>query len=115
MSLFRSILPRHALAVAAFSLHATAGKPALSAANRITRRGYRPLLFVCALVSCLLALASPVSAKTAMQAYVEAMQPGYNIGNTLDATPNETAWGNPLVTQEFIQQIKAQGFKSIRI
>ncbi len=50
-----------------------------------------------------------------MQTYVEAMQPGWNLGNTLDATPNETAWGNPLVTQEFIQQIATQGFKSIRI
>ncbi|HEY0944555.1 MAG TPA: cellulase family glycosylhydrolase, partial [Opitutaceae bacterium] len=50
-----------------------------------------------------------------MQTYVEAMQPGWNLGNTLDATPNETAWGNPLATQELIQQIKAQGFKSIRI
>jgi len=67
------------------------------------------------LLAWLLAFASPASATTAMQTYVEAMQPGYNIGNTLDATPNETAWGNPLVTQELIQQIKAQGFKSVRI
>lgn len=50
-----------------------------------------------------------------MQTYVEAMQPGWNLGNTLDATPNETAWGNPLTTRELIQHIKAQGFKSIRI
>lgn len=60
-------------------------------------------------------LVSPVHAKTAMQTYVEAMQPGWNLGNTLDATPTETSWGNPLVTQEFIQQIRAQGFNSIRI
>ena len=50
-----------------------------------------------------------------MQAYVEAMQPGWNLGNTLDATPSETSWGNPLATQELIQQIAAQGFKSIRL
>lgn len=50
-----------------------------------------------------------------MQTYVEAMQPGWNLGNTLDATPTETSWGNPLVTEQFIQQIAAQGFKSIRI
>lgn len=43
------------------------------------------------------------------------MQPGWNLGNTLDAIPNETAWSNPPVTQEFFQQIKAQGFNSIRI
>lgn len=50
-----------------------------------------------------------------MQLYVEAMQPGYNLGNTLDATPTETSWGMPLTTQNTIQQIAAQGFKSIRI
>jgi endoglucanase len=50
-----------------------------------------------------------------MQEYVEAMQPGWNLGNSLDATGSETAWGNPPVTQELIQQIAAQGFKSIRL
>lgn len=50
-----------------------------------------------------------------MQEYVEAMQPGWNLGNTLDATPSETAWGNAPTTQEMIQQVAAQGFKSIRI
>lgn len=55
------------------------------------------------LTGLLRVFASPTSAKTAMQSYVEAMQPGWNLGNTLDAGPNETAWGNPLVTQEFIQ------------
>lgn len=50
-----------------------------------------------------------------MQEYVEAMQPGWNLGNSLDATPNETAWGNPPTTRELIHQVKAQGFKSIRI
>jgi len=63
----------------------------------------------------LLSTAAVLKATTPMQSYVEAMQPGWNLGNTLDAVPNETAWGNPLVTQEFIQQLKAQGFKSIRI
>ncbi len=79
-----------------------------------------PSLFQRCLPLCALALSgfllSPTaSAKTAMQDYVEAMQPGWNLGNTLDATPNETAWGNVPTTQELIQQIKAQGFKSIRI
>ena len=78
-----------------------------------TRQNF-PRFFVTAL-GLLLAWIRPASAKTPMQAYVEAMQPGWNLGNTLDATPNETAWGNPLVTQELIQQIKAQGFNSIRI
>ncbi|MED4953612.1 cellulase family glycosylhydrolase [Paenibacillus macerans] len=56
------------------------------------------------------------SAKKSMQAYVEAMQPGWNLGNSLDSTgSDETSWGNPRITRELIQQIAAQGYKSIRI
>jgi len=75
------------------------------------------ILTVAGIVLCWLfaLIAAPASAKTAMQTYVEAMQPGWNLGNTLDATPTETSWGNPLTTQALIQQIKAQGYKSIRI
>lgn len=46
---------------------------------------------------------------------VAAMQPGWNLGNTLDAIPDETSWGNPRVTQELLHQIRSQGFRSIRI
>lgn len=64
----------------------------------------------------MLAAVPPVlRATTAMQAYVDAMQPGWNLGNTLDAVPTETSWGNPLVTRDFIQEIADQGFQSIRI
>ncbi|WP_458118973.1 cellulase family glycosylhydrolase [Paenibacillus sp. Z6-24] len=55
-------------------------------------------------------------AATNMQSYVDAMQPGWNLGNTLDATgADETSWGNPRVTQTLIKQVAAQGYKSIRI
>jgi len=51
-----------------------------------------------------------------IQEYVNDMQPGWNLGNTFDAVgEDETAWGNPRVTKETIEQIAAQGFKSIRI
>lgn len=40
---------------------------------------------------------------------------GWNIGNTLEAIGGETNWGNPLVTNELIQAVKAGGFDSIRI
>ena len=44
------------------------------------------------------------------------MQPGWNLGNTLDSTgSDETSWGNPRVTEDFLDQIRAQGFNSIRI
>ncbi|QSB16590.1 cellulase family glycosylhydrolase [Natronosporangium hydrolyticum] len=47
---------------------------------------------------------------------VAAMEPGWNLGNSLDAVgDDETAWGNPWITQELIQNIRAEGFNSIRI
>jgi aryl-phospho-beta-D-glucosidase BglC (GH1 family) len=49
-------------------------------------------------------------------AAVAAMQPGWNLGNSLDATgSDETSWGNPRVTEALLDNVKAQGFKSIRI
>ncbi len=57
-----------------------------------------------------------VAAAANMQSYVDAMQPGWNLGNSLDSVgADETAWGNPHVTQSLIKQIAAQGYKSIRI
>lgn len=44
-----------------------------------------------------------------------AMQPGWNMGNTLDATGGETSWGNPMATRELLAAIREAGFKSIRI
>ncbi|KWV29403.1 cellulase [Micromonospora rifamycinica] len=48
-------------------------------------------------------------------ATVAAMQPGWNLGNTLDAIPDETAWGNPLTSQALLRQVRSQGYRSIRI
>ncbi len=53
----------------------------------------------------------------------EEMKIGWNIGNSLDATSGatnpglstETAWGNPKITQELIDAVKAKGFNTIRI
>jgi len=42
-------------------------------------------------------------------------QLGWNIGNTLDAIGGETAWGNPLITESYIQSVKQQGFNAIRL
>ena len=91
-----------------------------------TKRSY---LSVAMIVALLLALFSPVSSAAAnpkeskMQSYVNAMQPGWNLGNTFDSfntndptnNGDETAWGNPQVTKDFIKEIRKQGFKSIRI
>ena len=50
---------------------------------------------------------------------VEAMGPGWNLGNQLesvtDNVPEETNWGNPVITEKLIRSVMAAGFKSIRI
>ncbi|MFE1313123.1 cellulase family glycosylhydrolase [Streptomyces sp. NPDC058755] len=46
---------------------------------------------------------------------VAAMQPSWNLGNTLDAIPDETSWGNPKATRELFETVRAQGFRSVRI
>ncbi|MBO3734474.1 cellulase family glycosylhydrolase [Glycomyces niveus] len=43
------------------------------------------------------------------------MEPSTNIGNTLDALGGETAWGNPMITEELLQTYKAEGYNSIRL
>lgn len=43
------------------------------------------------------------------------MGAGWNLGNTFDAPGGETAWGNPVTTQEMIDEIYKAGFNTIRI
>ena len=40
---------------------------------------------------------------------------GVNIGNTLEAIGGETNWGNPKITQAFVNTLKQKGFKSVRL
>jgi aryl-phospho-beta-D-glucosidase BglC (GH1 family) len=40
---------------------------------------------------------------------------GWNIGNTMEASGGETNWGNPLISKELIQLVKASGFNAVRI
>jgi aryl-phospho-beta-D-glucosidase BglC (GH1 family) len=56
----------------------------------------------------------PAPHNPAMDA-VAAMQPSWNLGNTLDAFPTETSWGNPLVTKQLFDTVKAEGFRSVRV
>ncbi|WHX49741.1 cellulase family glycosylhydrolase [Paenibacillus woosongensis] len=84
------------------------------------RRSSKVILSLAIVVALLAAVvpnaALAAAAPSAMQSYVEAMQPGWNLGNSLDAVgADETAWGNPRITKELIQNIAAQGYKSIRI
>jgi endoglucanase len=43
------------------------------------------------------------------------MVPGWNVGNSLEAIPTETSWGNPLISQRLIDSIKAAGFHAVRM
>src|SRR5213082_3546519 len=58
--------------------------------------------------------ASTSPTATAMRTVAQ-MQPSWNLGNTLDAIPDETSWGNPLTTKALFDTLKSQGFRSIRI
>ena len=53
------------------------------------------------------------------QAIARDMYPGWNLGNTLEATSTglaaETSWQPTLTTQQVIDAVKAAGFKAIRI
>jgi endoglucanase len=40
---------------------------------------------------------------------------GWNIGNTMEAIGGETAWGNPLISNELMALIKANGITAVRI
>lgn len=95
----------------------------------MTKRMNKSLLSLTLVTALLLSMLSPVASadttdekqpkevpKSKIQSYVDDMQPGWNLGNTLDATgADETSWGNPRVTKELINSIAKQGYKSIRI
>lgn len=40
---------------------------------------------------------------------------GWNLGNSLEATGGETAWGNPRTSKALIDAVKAAGFNAVRI
>ncbi|MER5794043.1 cellulase family glycosylhydrolase [Streptomyces sp. NPDC001980] len=61
------------------------------------------------------ASAAPAPVPGNAMAAVAAMQPGWNLGNSLDAIPDETSWGQPRTTKALLDSVRAQGFKSIRI
>lgn len=43
------------------------------------------------------------------------MKLGWNVGNSLEATGSETAWGNPMISQTLIDSVKKAGFNAVRI
>lgn len=93
------------------------------------RKTARAIAFVMALI--LIIGVCPVTSKaeneklTGKTAWeiTQMMGKGWNLGNTFDATggnkndvySQETSWGNPKVTKELIDGVKAAGFTTIRI
>ncbi|KAK3942468.1 glycoside hydrolase [Diplogelasinospora grovesii] len=53
----------------------------------------------------------PISASE----WVEAANPGWNAGNTLDAVPSEGSWNNPPLAPSTLDYIQAAGYKAVRI
>ncbi|OQE23791.1 hypothetical protein PENSTE_c008G08988 [Penicillium steckii] len=47
--------------------------------------------------------------------YVAKLHPGWNLGNTLDAVPDEGSWNNAPVVASTFQTAKDAGFKGVRI
>ncbi|KAK4167926.1 glycoside hydrolase [Cladorrhinum sp. PSN259] len=47
--------------------------------------------------------------------WMKAADPGWNVGNSLDALPNEDSWNNPKLQESTFDYAKAAGFKSVRI
>ncbi|MBQ8177146.1 MAG: cellulase family glycosylhydrolase, partial [Oscillospiraceae bacterium] len=46
---------------------------------------------------------------------VNDMGPGWNLGNSLESTYNETYWGNPATTKAMIDKIAAKGYTTLRV
>lgn len=64
---------------------------------------------------CLIGLAANLDAQLTPQEALIEMGRGINVGNSLDATPTETSWGNPLIQEYYFEDIKSAGFSCVRI
>lgn len=65
------------------------------------------------------ALSVPEADKTGMELdapeLMKNIKTGWNLGNSLEATGGETAWGNPATTLAMIDKIREMGFNAVRI
>ncbi len=70
-------------------------------------------LFITALF--LIITAINLKAQITSQEAVKGMTRGINIGNSLDASPTETSWGNPPIVESYFANLKKAGFNAVRI
>lgn len=61
------------------------------------------------------AMVCPVGMEKDAIELVKSIDMGWNLGNTLESTGGETAWGSPMVTQSMINKVKDLGFNAVRI
>jgi hypothetical protein len=54
-------------------------------------------------------------ARISAQTWVDGMNPGWNLGNTLDGIPDEGDGGNPRVVPSTFDDVKKAGFKGVRL
>lgn len=73
------------------------------------------MTFILIILVSVFLLSGVSRAEENLQQYVENMEPGWNLGNTLDAPEGETTWGNPRTKKELIEKVADSGFNSIRI
>jgi len=67
------------------------------------------------LVGVLICITVTVQAQLTPQDAITKIKRGINIGNSLDANPTETSWGNPLIQKYYFDDYANAGFTSIRI
>ena len=72
------------------------------------------------IVTCIQICAGRVTCEDSFKAisaasFTAALQPGWNPGNTMDAVPDETSWGNPLLVNSTFTNVERLGFKGIRL
>lgn len=63
----------------------------------------------------LVGIAPKMNAQLTPQEAIVQMGRGINVGNSLDATPTETSWGNELIQEYYFDDIKTAGFNCVRI
>ena len=84
----------------------------------MTFRPHLTRIFAAAVLFTSVSLAradAPIEDLDAWQA-AKLMGTGVNIGNTLDNTTQwETGWGNPRITREYVQNLAALGFRTVRL
>ncbi|MGD8912541.1 MAG: cellulase family glycosylhydrolase, partial [Candidatus Thiodiazotropha sp.] len=76
------------------------------------------LISSCLLIVSIVGLCIPLSANAELPTatiIADEMTIGWNIGNSLEVPDGETAWGNPMVTQQLVDAVSAAGFNTIRI